>query len=395
MRTTEEYFNSYKQIQKGSFKLLDSEGNEKEEYRTVEIRQQPLFRQYSTLICVERASRPVNFNSCSKLYTKENIKGVVDKIVKSKTGKDELEKAVENELLRIDEDEERKNREKCPFCYPNLEKVTPKPRKMHNNCLTIEDPEFKLAKMPESTVISVPNLYPFTVPHWVTIFAKHKPDLRELNFQDIFNYIESGYEIAKEITSIEGVDGMWDIINWGPDAAASQPHPHAQRGGIATMMITEIDREIEKCTDAKKYLMDDPFEHYMNRIRQSPLFGFENEYILVHAPFAPKFPHSIDIICKKKIGNILELNDYDRKIIAHSMLGVFHLLYNRCGVRDLNVVTHQTRFNSKNDSNYHLHWHFMPRNLNKLGGVEINLSNFVVAVFPEKTAEEIRKHYHV
>ncbi|MFH0831376.1 MAG: hypothetical protein V1886_00705 [archaeon] len=395
MRTTEEYFNSYRQVQKGSFRILGNENKEIEEFRTVEIRQQPLFRQYSTLICVERANRPVNFNHSSNLYTKGHIQDVVSKMLQSNMDGINLEKAVENELLKIDQSEEKKKRDKCPFCYPNLEKVTPNPKKMHNSGLTIEDSEFKLAKMPESKVISVPNLYPFTVPHWVTIFAKHKPDLQELNFQDIFNYIESGYEIAKEIKFIEGVDGMWDIINWGPEAAASQPHPHAQRGGIATMMITEMDREIEKCTAAKKYLMDDPFEHYMNRIRQSALFGFENEHILIHAPFAPKFPHSIDIICKRKAGNILDLNEHERKVIAHSMLGVFHLLYNRCGVRDLNVVTHQTRLNSKNESDYHLHWHFMPRNLNKLGGVEINLNNFVVSVFPEATAKEIKTHYKV
>jgi galactose-1-phosphate uridylyltransferase len=270
--------------------------------------------------------------------------------------------------------------------------VTPLPRKYHDKLITF--PSESETKVNGKT-ITVPNLYPFASPHWVTVFSTHKPDLSKLDYSDMTNYFESGYEILTEIekNGAHGVDGYWDIINWGNLAGASQVHPHAQRGGLLEKAITTLDSELEAyCSGAYKRMQSqDPFEEYMNIIRESDLVGWEDSYLFIHSPFAPKMSDQIDIILKPKIHSLSELNEKERYHIARCMLGVFHMQYHQRKVKHLNVIMHQQRFSSR-EKTYRIHWHIIPRDKSLWGGMEMN-EKYVVDVYPETTAAEIRKHY--
>lgn len=330
---------------------ITHEGKEKKS--AIEIRLDPLLGPYSlhsTSISEARANKPENFETNGQV-----------------AGEKEPE---------VDPD--------CPFCPQKIFSVTPEPRIIHGDLVTIKDDSHK--------VITVPNLYPFSVPHYVTIFSKHRPDLRKLGYDELINYMESGYFLAREMKGKKGVEGMWDIINWGPTAAASQPHPHAQRGGVRKTMIVRADKEAEGIERLVKETGKDPFAEYMAKVRDSPYFIFENNMVQIHAPFAPRFPDQVDVICKKKASNILDLEiKEERDEIARTMLGIFHALREKRGVTDLNLIMHQDRF-GKNGS-YRLHWHVMPRNKNKLGGLEIGDDINVVFVYPEKTAEILKRYY--
>jgi len=317
--------------------------------RTIEVRKDPLFGHYSSLISPERVKRP---------HT-------------------------------TDVEERRTDESTCIFCPPRIYQVTPEPKKRHKGFITYKESE-------KHPVLSVPNLFPFGKPHYVTVFKVHEPDLMQLDFNDMEAYLESGCEIAREIKGMEGVFGMWDIINWGYYAAASQIHPHAQRGGLTRVMMTEMDIEYERYG---RLSAKDQFNEYMSRIRGSDLFGWESELLFINAPFAPKVPDQVDVIVKPQIRNMLELYDLGeskRCEIARSMLGILHLLDNKRGVTDLNVITHQARFDQ--DGSYRLHWHILPRNKRgfswRWGGMEME-GAYVVDVYPDETAAAIRDHYHV
>lgn len=344
---TNNFFEDYKQNISSVFSM-PTEGCDKEQevVRNMEIRQDPIFLSHSTALSPERANRPMK----------------------------------QSEEKKYDNDPN-----KCIFCLPQIYEKTPTPRKEHSKLISFSNPNEK--------TISVPNLYPFSYPHWVTVFPVHKPDLRYLDYEDLVNYFESGYEIATEIKKLNGIVGMWDIINWGKAAGASQEHPHAQRGGICEKMITDSDTEMQAYTESKLRLRnEDPFEEYMDAIRNSNLYGWENDYLFIYAPFAPKMSDEVQMILKpKEIRNILDLDEDSRKNISKCMLGVFHVLREKRGVTDLNVIMHQQRFDQKD--NYRINWHIIPRNKSLWGGMEMN-NHYVVDVYPETTAQEIRNHYN-
>lgn len=315
----------------------------------IEIRTDPLYEEhafYSTLISEERANKP------EPLVT--------------------IEKHVNDA-------------KECIFCKPRLYEATPEPRIVHGKLISLRDDK--------GEIITVPNKYSFSAPHYVTIFSAHKPNLEELTTADMVCYLESAHDLGTLMVQMPHVIGMWDIINWGELAAASQPHPHAQRGGISRNMRCRSIKEAEAIEKIALSRGIDPFDEYIKRVRESECFVFENEFIQISAPFAPQYPDQVDIICKSRYNTLLDINDENvRKIIAGSMLGAFHALRLRRNVTDMNVVTHQEIFNKK--SFYRLHWHLFPRKpMHRLGALEAGQDLFVTPIYPSVTADALRTHY--
>jgi len=266
---------------------------------------------------------------------------------------------------------------KCTFCPERVEKDTPEPRIHHD-----------LTTPAGRKVISFPNLYPFTQTHLVTVFADHKPDIIDLTYKDMVNYFASMYEIAERFKA-RGAKRMWSFINWGVTAGASQSHPHAQHGTGFGIEGSLEDRE-RIAIESIATNGTDPFEDYMAHMRNSQLFIFENDCVFITAPYAPRFPDQVDVICKHPAMNILETQEY-RGIMIRSMLGLFHMLRVKRGVTDLNLVWHQAGFDHDR-SKYRLHAHITPRNKNRIAGREID-GFYVIPVDPEKTASEGREWY--
>ncbi|MDP2908393.1 MAG: hypothetical protein Q8N77_01165 [Nanoarchaeota archaeon] len=273
--------------------------------------------------------------------------------------------------------------EGCIFCEPKIYEVTPSPRIDHSR-EGMYTPKGK-------PILSVPNLYPFSPDHYVTVFADHKPDIIDLLKEDLVNYIETAFYFANKFRA-EKAEGMWDFINWGASAGASQPHPHAQRGTLEKQLNSMITLEQVSLAKRAKDISKDPFEIYMSKVRESPYFIFENDFLFICAPFAPKFADQVDIISKKGFNTLLDTSWDYRRGLAESMIGVFHALGNKRGVDDFNLTLHQNFFEVKDF--YRLHWHVYPRNKSNLGGMELN-NSYVVGVFPQVTAKALREHFGV
>lgn len=287
---------------------------------------------------------------------------------------------------------EAKPQEECVFCPPKINGNTPEPKIIHGHGTTDGVPY---------EIVSVPNLHPFSPDHYVTIFSSHKPKLTDLTAPDLVAYVNSLYDLAGRFQR-GGALGMWDFINWGPAAGASQSHPHAQRGPIIEEMLgSDMDsvysvRESGLVSKLAYQMGSDPYENHINQLRDSDLFIFESGGeggIFIYAPLAPKFPHQVDITVKRKVGNVLQLEKGERELMAGSMLGVFRALADKLGVTDVNVVLHQELFHLSDRSHYRMHWHIMPRNLNSIAGFELGVGPYVVPFFPEETASVLREHY--
>ena len=306
--------------------------------KKIEIRIDPLFGNYSlhtTLISEERANRPV--------VIKPRKSDFVDS-------------------------------SSCDFCKPRVYSETAVPKIHHGG----------------QQIVTAPNLFPFISPHFVTMFAGHKTSLEDLTSEDIANYLSSGMALARRLQD-EGCNGMWDFINWGAAAGGSQPHPHSQRGGLYNRMISLMDKECGALRDRKTALNgEDPFEVYMDLVRKSPMLIYEDDDVFVFAPYAPRFTDQVDIFTKKKdrcVSNYLELDAKIIPSISKAMAAVLGDLSTKRGVTDLNVETHQARFNGSED--YRMHWHIYPRK-SAIAGMELN-DIYIVSAYPEDTARALSK----
>ena len=211
--------------------------------------------------------------------------------------------------------------------------------------------------------------------------------MKELTSDDIANYLSSGVELARRLQA-EGCAGMWDFINWGACAGASQSHPHSQRGGIYSKTRSLMDKEAEALRNRKAELDGkDPFEFYMDLIRDSPLLIHEDDDVFVFAPYAPRFTDQVDIFTKtdRRVSNYLELDEKAVASISKAMSAVLRDLGTKRGITDLNVETHQARFNGSED--YRMHWHIYPR-MSTIASMELN-DMYIVSAYPEDTAQAL------
>lgn len=308
------------------------------EDKEIEIRIDPLLANrslHTTLISEERAKRPI------KIKPKEEVPS---------------------------------DRSSCDFCKPRIYLETPVPKIHHGR----------------QQIVTVPNLFPFISPHYVTVFSdEHKPNLEDLTERDIAIHLSTGKELAYKIRE-EGYDGMWDFINWGATAGGSQPHAHSQRGGLYKLMRSLMDKESEALNERKRELKGkDPFEVYMELARDSPLLIQEDDNVFIFAPFAPRFTDQVDIFTKKRNGrpipNYLELEEDDILSISRGMVKALKKLGTKRGITDFNVETHQARF--RGDDNYRMHWHVYPRK-SLIAGMELN-DIYIVSAYPEHTARAL------
>jgi len=310
------------------------------EDKEIEIRIDPLFAQYSlhtTLISEERAKRPIVIKPVSETTDKGNTK------------------------------------EDCDFCKPRVYLETAVPKIHHG----------------EQQFVTAPNLFPYISPHFVTIFTnEHRPNLEDLTQNDVATYLSTGREIAHKLREY-GLNGMWDFINWGATAGGSQPHPHAQRGGFYRLMRTLMDKEAEALEKRKNELKGkDPFEFYMELARNGQLLVHEDDDVFVFAPYAPRFTDQVDILTKRKnktVSNYLELEDGMIDSISRVMADVLRKLRTERNVTDLNIETHQARFDDNKD--YRMHWHIYPRK-SLIAGMELN-DIYIVSAYPEDTARAL------
>lgn len=276
----------------------------------------------------------------------------------------------------------------CIFCKPKLYGAVSPPFIEHQN-----------------GAVSYPNTFPSVVPHYVTIITEsHTTDIGNLTYEDFQNYLTSGKDIANMFAkdfSNKGLEGMTDFINFGAEAGGSQPHPHAQRQGIFELTRAIEDSEVSACKQRSKDLGRDVFDWHFDNVRKSELFVYENENVFVSVPFAPRFTHQVDIIIKdENVRNYLDINEEQTNSVATAVKKTISALRNlRYKVEDelvsspieqMNIICHQTRFNSS--SPYRMHWHICPRGP-KIGGLELSGMQGI-SVYPETTAEAVRNLFN-
>lgn len=339
----------------------------------------------TALILPSRASKPQYYDSPT--FTETEMRHLLREISRDSHLLENIRRStssLDSLLQQIVQQRAEYERKRCVFCPENLEQMTPTPRIYHQG-LTTES---------GAQVVSFPNIRSFMPGHTLTVFADHQTDIGNLSYRDITNYFRSGRELAYRFRA-EGANGIVDFMNWGPDAAASVRHPHAQRGQLIRGMESHYrqmqqSRYFHSVDGDTSRLMENAMDIIRSKYPQ--LHVFENDHILVFTPFAPIHPDQTEVIFKRA-SNILDFTESDLEIASRSMLGVIHGLRTYRGVTDINLVLHQSDFNNGNNG-FRMRAVISPRNKNKHGGLEVGQGVYVVDTPPEATAEALRRHYH-
>lgn len=317
----------------------------------IESRREPIFGRYWTSISNVRADKP---------------------------GKPNLNPVLTDEEQRKRDEADAKEKENCFFEPHNIGK-TPEPR-IYFPSLEIEG----------YVPVSVPNLYGYSFLGRVNCFTSHeKKHLPLMTQADIRNYILITIENARKLNGL-GIKRMFSLINVGKIAGNSQPHPHSQDGALTNGVDSTDFDELQRYKAYKKQVKD-PFGEYMDRVRNSPLFGFQNESAMVFAQFAPKYPDELEVMACSNVGNFCELDNRTVDGLTEILSRSISFLNSKRGVDALNVVAHQKPFGDK--SNYRLHFHISPRDKNIHGGLEVGFGNYIVDTYPEQTARELRAYH--
>lgn len=329
-----------------------------------------------------RGSRP---NSGAPEITREELKAIISRGI-GRTSIQYGDKGLGRDFdKRVDEFLAERARDGCVFCYPNVELKTPTPRRLHEGLEMVDG----------NNVVSVPNISPLARDHYVTVPDTHVTDLSQFSELGLANLFRSAYQMALFYRDEKLAIGVHTVANIGRPAGGSIAHIHTHSVPIMTLesFFDESERPsiIRDLNGDGKPLM----ERYMQAIRKSPIFIFENEQVLIYAAWAPRYPHHIEAIFKNpkggNSGNVLDFDPYDLEIAGRSLTGVAHAQKD-LGVTSLNLVLHQSSF-VREPHGFMMQAEFMPRNGFVRGAFEEARKFYAVTTMPETTATKIREHY--
>lgn len=330
-----------------------------------------------------RADRP---NSGAPEFTREELKAIISRGIGSRTiqyGDKGLGRDFDD---RVDAFLAERARDGCVFCYPNVQAKTPTPRRVHDGLEMVDG----------NQVVSVPNLSPLARDHYITIPDTHVTDLSDFSELGLANLFRAAYQMAVFYRDEKHAIGVHTAANIGRAAGGSKDHIHTHNVPIMTLESffdeSERPRLIRDLNGDGRPLM----ERYMQAVRKSPIWIFENAQVFIYAAWAPRYPHHVEAIFKnpngQKSGNLLDFDPYDLEIAGRSLTGVAHA-QKSLGVTSLNFGLHQSSFVGE-PHGFMMQAEIGPRNGFVRGAFEEFRKFYAVTTKPEETAQEIRKHYY-
>lgn len=188
--------------------------------------------------------------------------------------------------------------------------------------------------------------------------------------------------------------------NYGSAAGASLNHPHSQL--IATP-ITPRYVKLE-LTNARGYFHEKERCLFCDMIRQELGSGerliYENEYFVVFAPFASRFPFETWIFPRRHQSDFQEIADEERIQLARCLKDVLTRLkktlndppYNYVVHTAPNAITRPGKPDYWGTIHYDFHWHIevIPR-LTKQAGFEWGSGLYINPTSPEEAAKYLRE----
>lgn len=270
----------------------------------------------------------------------------------------------------------------CPFCSPNLQKVTPEfPEKMPDRI-----------KVGGSTVF--PNLYPFGEFHAVAAFKDHSITLGRFTPKKIRNCLRASLQALELAANLRKGLKYW-YINWNhlSPAGASIVHPHIQL--LATAQPTHLLKKL--LLDSRRYYHKHGRNYWdelvkVERRREERFIGKIGSVGWL-ASFAPLESKEVLAV----VSGVSTLSDLPVEDFSDGLHRVLKG-YERMGVESFNLSSYSAPQGQGNDF-FRLHFRIIARPrltpfyTSDSGFMERLQLEPVVDTFPETLAEEMQRFF--
>lgn len=292
----------------------------------------------------------------------------------------------------------------CPFC--NIESQEP-PVLIYSHGKKISLSE----KIPENwTTIVIPNKFPAFLPYpklekeiegnlyqkmnavgfcELVITRDHEKSLALLpleNVKEVFDAYQERYlSLMKKIF----VNYISIFHNHGPEAGASQPHPHSQ---IITTPLIDVDlkkalfnsKRFYKKTGKCLYCQMNKWE-----MKTKKRIVFENKDFLALCPFASKSAFQVIISPKKHLPYFEKITEKEKWNLVEAFQVVLKKIYKALNDPAYNFYLHTSPCDNKKYPYYHWHWTILPHT-GIWAGFEIGTRIEISTIEPEKAAEYLK-----
>ncbi|MBD3207872.1 MAG: galactose-1-phosphate uridylyltransferase [Candidatus Nealsonbacteria bacterium] len=303
----------------------------------------------------------------------------------------------------------------CPFC--NIE-TQEEPLLIYSGKgkdryrRSAEDRPKKEAKIPDdwSTVV-IPNKYPALKPYTkldkekegkyyqrmnavgfceLVIFRDHKKHFPQLTIDEVEEIFDAYKQRYLDLMGKKFVNYISIFHNHGPEAGASQPHPHSQ---IITTPLIDIDLN-KALSNSKQYFQKNKKCIYceMNKWerKKKTRIIFENKYFSALCPFASKMAFEVIVSPTEHLAYFERIDDEKKKYLAEAFQMSMKALYEGLGDPAYNFYLHTAPCDGKDHSYYHWHWTILPKT-STFAGFEIGTRMEISTIEPEKAAAYLRE----
>lgn len=189
----------------------------------------------------------------------------------------------------------------------------------------------------------------------------HSLTLPEMSIDDIVKIIEVWQNEYANLGSLNYINYVQIFENKGSVMGCSNPHPHGQiwaQSSIPTQ-IEKIQKNLKKYFDSNKKSL---LEEYVKReLEAKERIVFENDHFIALVPFWATWPYETMIVSKRRIENLLELTNNERKSYAHILKCVTIKYDNLFEISfPYSAGIHQAPTDGKSHPEWHFHMHFYP-----------------------------------
>lgn len=226
--------------------------------------------------------------------------------------------------------------------------------------------------------------------HEVIVFRGHNKDFKKMSIDEIGLVLKAYKERYKMLEKEKCIEYILIFHNEGELAGASIAHPHSQLVALP-IVPPDVSRSIngginffEKNKKCVHCVMLDWERKEKKRII------FENKYFTTFVPYASRVSYEIRIFPREHSSDFEEISREAMPYLAESLKDALSRLAKTLNSPDYNFFVHTASAKVKNVPYYHWHIEILPRTY-KWAGLELGTGIDVVAVSPERAAENLRE----
>lgn len=231
----------------------------------------------------------------------------------------------------------------------------------------------------------------------VLVFTpRHDLTLAEMSESEIEKVIITWQQEFNQLSKLDYINYIQIFENKGSMMGCSNPHPHCQIWAQKNIPMEPM-KELKNFKSYYKKNNRSLLTDYLKlELRLKERIVYENSSFVALVPFWAIWPYEILIITKRKLPNILKLNDKERRDFAE-ILKIVTVKYDNLFRTSFPYSSglHQAPTDGKDYKEWHLHMHFYPPLLRSA-----NVKKFLVGyemlaepqrdITPERSADILR-----